>query len=686
MEKLVKPIRITIIFILLASVLSVYLVALYDIQIVKGEDYLEISQNNISTSSTVEASRGSIYDRNGELLVTNQAINNITFNWSTMLVSGDPNGTILTLIQGADARRVAYQDSLPITEDSPFEYTKMTDTQESQLSNYRTYYKLDEDTSAVELMAHLRNTYHVDASYSAADARLIVGVRYELDLRYAMPSMPAYVFAEDVDTSFIAFIGENGLTGVEVTKSSVRQYKTKYASQVLGTIGLMDETETVKYSDYPMDAYVGKSGIELLYESELHGTNGTKVTTTNDNGAVVGETTTKDAQPGNNIYLTLDIKMQEVAETALNSKINEINAERTSSEAKATGGAVVVIDIDSGDVLTMASAPTYDLSTYSENIASLTEDENKPLLNRTIQQTYSPASTFKLCTALTALSEGVIAANSTVNCTQIYHIGNSKLRCMGYHNAQNVTGALAYSCNYFFYNTADNLSSVIQLEDYAAQLGLGQNTGIELYEEIGRMDGITYRNALKERDPEYFTSVYGDGEWYDGNTLNAAIGQGDSQFTPLQLAGYISTIANSGTRNSATILKDIKTYDDAKVVYEQGVSVLNEVESADEYFEAIQQGMYESTQYGTSKSVVKIDGAKIAGKTGTAQTTGDNDEDNSLFVCYAPYDDPEIAIVVVIEHGGAGSNSIGVASDILEYYFSKDEVDDSISGENTLLP
>jgi len=694
MEKIVKPLRITIIFVLLALILTVYVIALYDIQIVQGEDYLEISQNNVTTSTTVEASRGDIYDRNGELLVSNKAINNITFNWTAMSMTGDANGIILALIRGAEAREIAYQDSLPITSDSPFTYTEMTETQEMRLKAYLTYNKLDEDTSAVEFMAYLRSTYKVDASYGGADARAIVGVRYELSLRYAIPSLPAYVFAEDVGTDFIAFVGENGLTGVEVTESSTRQYHTKYAAQILGTIGLMDEEETEKYADYPMNAYVGKSGIELLYESELHGTNGTQVTTVNADGAVVGVSTSKEAQPGNNVYLTLDIKMQEVAETALNNKINEINAGRSSGQNKATGGAVVVMDIQTGGVLTMASAPTYDLSTYSEEIASLSEDSNKPLLNRTIQQTYSPGSTFKMCTALTALSIGEINTVTTVSCTGLYHIGDYTYKCMGTHGAQNVVGALAYSCNYFFYDMANHLGSVTQLENIAAQLGLGQSTGIELYEEKGVMDGVTYRKALKASDPEYFAEVYGEtyGEdevnWYDGYTLNAAIGQGDSRFTPLQLAGYLCTIANNGTRLSATILEDIKTYDDSQVLYEQTTEVLNEVDAPDDYFTAIKQGMYESTQYGTSSSnIIKIDGVRLASKTGTAQTTaGDKDTDNSLFVCFAPYDDPQIAIVVVIEYGAAGSNSISVANDILDYYFTKGEVDDSVAGENTMLP
>lgn len=692
MEKMIKPFRIFLIFAVMTCMLIVYVVSLYDLQINQGDEYREISQNNIPSRTKVEGSRGSIYDRNGNLLVGNKVVNSISVNWPVLSATDNPNDVILRLVRAAQESGLAYTDSLPISADAPFKYGDMTNAETEYLDAYKVYYDLPEDISAVELMAHLRNTYNVDPSYSAEDARCIVGIRYEIDMRYAKKNLPAYVFAQDVDNNFIAFIGEQQFPGIEVSESSVRENYTTYAAHILGTTGLLTSEDVAEYVEglgYPNDAYVGRSGVEAYFESYLHGTNGSDLTTTNSDGAVTSVSTETKAQPGDDVYLSIDIDLQAVAETSLQSKLTAINASRSGSQKKATSAAAVVMSVKTGEVLTMASLPTYNISTYTKDFQSLSEDTAKPLLNRATSEAYAPGSTFKMVTAIAAMGEGVVTPYSGVSCTGAFHLGGTTWGCMGVHGTMDTRSSITKSCNYYYYTMATYLNDPELIGKYASMFGLGESTGIELGESTGVMDGKAYRQALYDTDPLAYTGDVNNGEidWYEGYTLNIAIGQGDSKFTPLQMASYVSTIANSGMRYSASILNRIETYDGAEVVESHGAEVLGTMDGiSGEYWTAIQEGMKGVTETGTAaSSVLHGYDVEIAAKSGTAQTHSTNDTDTSLFVCYAPYDDPEIAIAVVIENGGAGSNSIQVARDILDQYFSEDTDIGVIASENTLL-
>lgn len=696
MEKLIKPVRIFVVFAILSAVLSIYVISMYDLQINQGEEYLEMSQNNINTPTTVVASRGSIYDRNGIMLVGNKVVNNVTLKWSVMSATGNSGAIILDLVRSAEKNNVEYIDSLPITGDAPFEYTEMTATEEKYLDKYKEYRGLDADISAVELMAFLRKTYKIDPSYNAADARSIVGIRYELDMRYAEYSLPEYIFAEDVDTNFIAVIGEKNFPGVVVEESSVREYYTSYAAHMLGTIGKINGDEKALYVEefgYPNDAFVGKSGVEKFFETYLHGTNGTEITTTNTSGTVIGVTTQEAAEPGDDVYLSIDIDLQAVAETALQKEMTDINSTRGSREKRAEKGAAVAIDVKTGEVLAMASIPTYNLSTYYDDFDSLSEDKLKPLLNRATSEIYSPGSTFKMVTAMAALSEGKVTEYAPVGCTGSYKLGDSTFGCTRSHGPMDTRSSITKSCNFYYYTMASRMDIDV-LERYAEMFGLSQSTGIELGESLGIMDGRKYRQRLYDEDPEAYVSRNETGaneetgliNWYGGMSLNAAIGQGDSRFTPLQIASYVSTIANRGIRNKLTILNRIETYDGSKTVKSLETEVLSTVEAPDEYWNAIQEGMRGVTETGTaSGSKLHNYEIKVAAKTGTAQTAKTEDTNTSVFVCYAPYDDPQIAIAVVIENGGAGTRSISVAYEMLKEYFASENIDMGVSEENTLL-
>jgi len=342
----------------------------------------------------------------------------------------------------------------------------------------------------------------------------------------------------------------------------------------------------------------------------------------------------------------------------------------------------VVVDVDSGEPLAIASYPTYDLSTLLDNYTELLEEDNDPLFDRALMGAYAPGSTFKPCAAIAALTENVINTEDIITCKGVY----TKYADQGYapecwiyseydmtHGDENVTTAIRDSCNYFFYTVGD-LLGIEALDEYAAGFGLGESTGIELPETTGNMS-----------HPENHEELTGE-SWTYGDTLQAAIGQSDSLFTPLQLAEYCAAIANGGTRHSASILKSVRSYDYSENIYENESEVLSTVESADYNYAAVQQGMYLVVHDPAGSAYADLYGYQVdvAAKTGTAQL-GEEKTNNAIFICYAPYDDPEIAIAIVVERGGAGSNLAAIARDVLDAYFNIENASGSLESENELL-
>ena len=680
---------------------------LYDLQYVHGADYLAQSRRKIAKTETVEAARGEILDRYGRVLVTNRESYNVSLDTSFMK---DVNTTLTKLLDICRTEGVTWADTLPISSETPFVFTfdtassgaisnlyalaeslKWTDTlpdreeadsiraaaQEGQGVSY---------PSADAFLDKLRTYYEIDPLLPDSEARALMGVRYELTLRSREITYNAYVFAQDVDMSFIVTVKEADLPGVNIDTTSVREYKTSYAAHLLGRVGLMspDEwTNTYQALDYPYNASVGKEGVELAFESYLHGTPGKRNIETNDQGKVVsgddnwvvdqatGEVQAPD--PGDNVILTLDIKLQEAVERALATGIEGLKSEDTQ------GGAAVVIDVRDGGVLAMASYPTFDLTTYTQNYNTLLSDPLNPLLNRATQQVYPPGSTFKMVTAIGALEEGIIEPDTEILDTGRYrYYDDYQPQCWIYrdsgggrtHGEENVSDAIMDSCNVFFFDAGRRLG-ISLLEQYAAAFGLGEATGIELYEATGWMDG-----------PEY-TESHGQ-TWYEGNTLPAAIGQGNSRFTPLQLANYVATLANGGTHYSAHLLKEVKSNDYSQVVERYEPQVLNQLDIEPENLAAVTEGMLRVTTEGSAKTYFADLGVQVAAKTGSAQVSSET-ESNALFVAFAPYEDPEIALAIVVEKGGSGSTLANIAAEILEYYFSAGSGMETVTPENTLL-
>lgn len=699
-NRLIKPGRITAMILVFVLLMVVYLYFLYELQIIEGEEYYNRSSAISSTTRTVTAVRGSILDRYGRVLVGNAECYNLQIDTDKLFASDNPNKTILELVEMVNSFGDTYTDDLPISMEPPFEYNEdMTAIQRTMLDAYFVRQELDPNSTAVELMSYMRTRYEIDNSYTAEQMRIIAGVRYSINVRYAINTSP-YIFVQDASMELISSIMEQKLTGIEVERAYVRKYNTEYAAHILGYVGLMTQEEYERYSllDYANDAMVGKDGIESAFESYLHGEDGEVVEYRNASGTILSTVYTKEPVPGNHIYLTIDSVLQEQTERILASGVEYLKKYYTQAKAEAagrgepvdpefkdeiTGAAAVVVNVRTGEPLAMASWPTYDVSTVIEKYQELLETPNAPLFNRALMGAYAPGSTFKPCTSIAALTKGIINTEDRVKCEGVF----TKYAADGYapecwiwsegytHDEENVTAAIRDSCNYFFYTIGNDLG-VDTMGEFAHNFGLGVASGIELVETQGNMS-----NRANHSD-------YTGTEWRIGDTLQAAIGQADSVFSPIQMAEYCATVANGGTRYSASILKSIRNFDYTEKLYEREPEVLSTVETADYNWAAVHEGMrlVLSDWEHNSKNVEHwFDCAlKVAGKTGTAQK-GENIQNDGLFMCYAPYDDPEVAIFVAVERGGSGASVQFIARNIMDAYITIRGYSDTSDEEMSLL-
>ena len=698
-KRLIKPGRLVAMALILLILLTVYLVFLYRLQIIEGEAYYNRSNEITQTTRPVTAARGNILDRYGRVLVSNKECYNLQIDTDKLFANEDPNAVILELVKMVQSFGDSYTDDLPISTEPPFEYNEnMTAIQRTMLNAYFQRQELDPTSTAVELMSYMRTRYGIDNSYTAEEMRIIAGVRYSINVRYAVNTAD-YIFVEDASMGLISSIMEQKLAGIEVDRAYVREYSTEYAAHILGYTGLMTQEEYERYSllDYANDAMVGKDGIEYAFESYLHGKDGEVEETRNAAGTILATEYIVEPEPGNHIYLTIDSVLQEQTERILASGVESLKKTYAQARAEAagrgepydpefkdeiTGAAAVVVDVRTGEPLAMASWPTYDVSTVVENYAELLETPNAPLFNRALKGAYAPGSTFKPCTAIAALTKGIINTEKKVKCEGVF----TKYAADGYapecwiwaegytHPEENVTTAIRDSCNYFFYTIGNDLG-VDDMGEFAHNFGLGVPTGIELVETTGNMS-----NRANHSD-------YTGTEWRIGDTLQAAIGQADSVFSPIQMAEYCATIANGGTRYSASILKAIRNYDYTEKLYEREPEVLSTVETADYNWAAVHEGMWlVLNDYINEKNVLEwYDCAlKVAGKTGTAQK-GENIQNDGLFMCYAPYDDPEVAIFVAVERGGSGASVQFIARQIMDAYITIRGYSDTSEEEMCLL-
>ncbi len=653
--------------------LLLFAVVLYDAQILHGGENRAKSISSNAASETVTASRGIITDRNGKVLVSNRLAYTLVFDRSGFADDAALNAAILRLVQLCEETGTGWNDTLPIGRVGNF--LRYSNARSETFDKFIEKNDLTSGASGRQLLSELRELYHVDESLSEREARLIVGVRYELHSR------DSYTFAEDVSTEVLSLITDGRYEGVTIRTASARVYNTALAAHILGTIGPIwqeewssnEDTGYVGYADkgYSMNDLVGKDGVEKAFESYLRGTDGRRLITTDETGKITGELYTREPQPGGTVALTLDIDLQADVEAALAETISGM-IDKDSNER---GGAATVVSVGTGEVLALASYPTYDLSTFNEDYDELVNDQRLPMFNRATQGIYAPGSTFKMVTAVAALESGIITPSSIIQDRGIYtYYKDPQPMCWIYsqtgstHGRINVSQAITDSCNYFFYEVG-RLTGIRTLDSYASQFGLGQSTGIE----IGDSSGVL-------ASPEWAESH--DQEWTDGQTITAAIGQSYNLFTPLQLANYVATLVGGGDHYQAHLLKNVKAYDNSRLLYMYDDNPINTVEMSDTTLSAVTRGMHELTVSGSVAYAFENCVVSAGAKTGSAQVG--TDIANGVFVAYAPYEKPEIAVAIVIEKGGSGAALANTAVEIINSWFSRAQ-DGTAIGENTLL-
>ena len=665
--------RVIALLVFFGAFLLLFAAVLYDAQILHGGENRAKSISSNAASETVTASRGIITDRNGKVLVSNRLAYTLVFDRSGFADDAALNAAILRLVQLCEETGTGWNDTLPIGRVGNF--LRYSNARSETFDKFIEKNDLTSGASGRQLLSELRELYHVDESLSEREARLIVGVRYELHSR------DSYTFAEDVSTEVLSLITDGRYEGVTIRTASARVYNTALAAHILGTIGPIwqeewssnEDTGYVGYADkgYSMNDLVGKDGVEKAFESYLRGTDGRRLITTDETGKITGELYTREPQPGGTVALTLDIDLQADVEAALAETISGM-IDKDSNER---GGAAAVVSVGTGEVLALASYPTYDLSTFNEDYDELVNDQRLPMFNRATQGIYAPGSTFKMVTAVAALESGIITPSSIIQDRGIYtYYKDPQPMCWIYsqtgstHGRINVSQAITDSCNYFFYEVG-RLTGIRTLDSYASQFGLGQSTGIE----IGDSSGVL-------ASPEWAESH--DQEWTDGQTITAAIGQSYNLFTPLQLANYVATLVGGGDHYQAHLLKNVKAYDNSRLLYMYDDEPMNTVEISDSTLSAVTRGMHELTVSGSVAYAFENCVVSAGAKTGSAQVG--TDIANGVFVAYAPYEKPEIAVAIVIEKGGSGAALANTAVEIINSWFSRAQ-DGTAVGENTLL-
>lgn len=702
------------------AVLAIYLVVLFNTQVVHHEEYLAKSIQTITRMENVEASRGIITDRSGRTLVTNQSTYSLTFDASLLKPGENQNDAILRLVTLCRDQGVAWEDNLPLSLDGAAHFTvdTLTDTQKSRFFSYLRDLKPTRELLAAYVRQHpellkppkegetaldpatakdtellkqtnsaaltnslllnagvtpaklfdwMREDMKLSDNYSDSDARLILGVRYELKLRKLGANNNAYVLAQNVDVAFCSLISDGQFQGAKIIRSSARQYATTYAAHILGTVGrIPDYTDEWKDRGYLMDDTVGLSGAEAAFEDYLRGTDGKRMISVNSDGKITGEYYSVEPRSGYTVELTVDLKLQQAVEDTLAAKVAQLNQK---DHLDSRGAAAAVVKVGTGEILALASCPSYDLSTWRKDFAELRDDPAKPLTNRAASSAYAPGSTLKPATAVAALESGATTPSETLFDTGYWKYPsttwNGGTWCWKHsgHGKVNATTAITNSCNYYFAEMGYRMG-LDTLNEYYSALGLGEPTGIEIGEKTGRQ-------ATNEGGSN-------QAPW-------AAYGQADQLYTPLQLANYIATLVSGGQHCPAHLLKSVKSYDTSEIIATGDTTPLNTLNISDSTLQAVKKGMYGYTQpggmvYSYFKDCIVSAGAK----TGTAQLGGGL-KNNGVFVAFAPYDDPEIAIALVLEKGDAGAALATTAVDIINAYFDREDTA-SILPENQLIP
>lgn len=665
----------------------VYFIRMVNIVIDTHPD--KIQTGTYQREEVIEAQRGEIFDRNGNKLVYNEYTYDLVFDYEAMAATqGERNHDILTVISALSDT----QNAQKLNNSSfPFDgtYPNYTYKPEATDGKSNIYYRLLKRIAENELedecekpkneltASYLESFYKQNPDafpeeseiidwyltkykmlddegaplFSDSDMDKLIRMRYDMEVNDFSP-YTRYVVARDMDMSFVTYVKELSVTGADFEIEAERKYAYPgYASHILGQVGKIQADKWPQYQaqGYSMNDIVGLNGCEQAFESYLRGTNGIRLVTEDKDGNIIDSKVIKQPVAGKDVYLTIDINLQIAAEDGLKTNVESIST--------AEAGAICALDPNTGEVLALASYPTYDLSTYNEDYDKLSKDPAKPYLNRALNEIYAPGSTFKVGIAAAGISMGEITSSTKLYCGGKYTYYDSyQPTCLGVHDQVNAAYSLQVSCNCYYYELGRRMG-IKKMNEYCRSYGFGSYTGIELGEQKGILAGPDYRNDN------------GLPHWADGNTIAAAIGQSDNSATPIQLASYIATVLNGGTRYSTHLLKEVREYGTGKVVYESDAEVLDRVTLTDDALYAAKEGMRRMVRYSPTVSGYMSDvPVTVGGKTGTAQRGG-NKLDNGLFVCAAPYDNPEIVVSSVIESSGSGALSTYAASRVLSAYY-----------------
>ena len=613
----------------------------YYIQVVNSAEYTGVDAQGAASSRTavLKAPRGEILDCYGRKIAFNRDGYNIVFNKAYL---GDNiNDIILSVINLCEEYKVEWTDKLPITQTAPYKFKKDEPT-DKMLSTL----KLAHYATVQNCLDAMIKKYELE-KYSTAEQRKIMGVRYSMQISDFSISYP-FTFAEDISTELMRKISEcsYALKGVSIEVVPFREYAdTTLAVNLIGTVGPIfeEDWQTYKEKDYSYDDKVGKSGIEKWAEDYLRGIDGEITYYLDSKGNIISSKVTKEPVAGKTVMMSLDKNLQRKAQDSLSQKVRKLQSQGGTCKA----GCAVAIDIDTGKVLAAANYPTYDSAKMNKEYKKLQSDPAKPLTNRAFQGVYPIGSTIKPAVAIAAIENNHLQKSEQINCVQVYKFfkGYSP-KCLHYHGPIALKGALAKSCNYFFFEMGRRIGATT-LTGYYKQFGLGLKTGVEVDDSKGILV-----------DPE--------NDNVGGTTLQIAIGQMNA-FTPLQAANYAATLANGGTHYRASLINQIVSYDIGEVYEVIKPEVVNTVKIKDSTLDAVKEGMLSVTEDGTGRAALGDYPIKVGGKTGTSQINGA--ADHSIFIAFAPFDNPEIAIAVVLENGDSGFSAGSVVRDMLDAYF-----------------
>lgn len=655
-----------------AALLLLYIGRLFQWQILMGDEFQQESMYDRTDVIELDAARGQILDRNGEVLVGNRTAYDIVYNALDMVYE-ERNATILKVLDLLEERGEKWRDRLPITLDETGEY-QFLENREDDVASLKENLNMAEYATAQQCMEELADTYGCKG-FSKEDTRSVTSVRYSMT-RDGFSRTNPYVIAQNVSSETVGIIKQRSqeLRGIEPRVSVARYYSEEgvLAPHVIGHTGMIQEEQfkqaqadgtaydsSENLSGYKWTDTVGRSGIEAAFETELRGKRGEETIFTDDNGDVKSTAVTTPPEEGHTVQLTLDSDLQRVADLSL-----EKNIKGNTLARDCTAGAAVVLDVKNFGVLACSSYPTFDMERYLTDdayVQRLNEDETEPQLNRALDGAYVPGSVFKPMVALSALQEGTITAQTTWDCYGEFKFYDLTLRCLNETwGPKNVYSAIAESCNVFFCNVGLGLG-IDTMDAYAKYFGLGEKTGVELGEATGIMSN------RQEYEENYGVS------WTDGVTAQAAIGQADNMFTPVQLATYCATIANGGKRLQTHFLDRVLDYTGDEVLSTYQPKELYDAELSDDVLGIVRDAMVGTATYGTAADVFSDYPVSVACKTGTGETSDPDDPNgtqaNTSVICYAPVEDPQIAVAVMLEYGHKGSYAKYVAKDILDQYF-----------------